>query len=136
MKKNLLVLGFLIILIISIFNGCQEQKAVETSYLEGIQFESELVELIHSKVIKRTEGEKVLNIDVEYLFKNIADRDINLKVFVEFYDKNNELLYTGGPKYINLLNGWAEQGVSPTNIISYSGKQVGKVDHVKIIVLE
>ena len=136
MIKNLLVLGFINVLLILIFSGCQEQKAVEISYSEKIDFKSELVELIYSNITKQTDGEKVLNIDVKYLFKNIAERDINLKIFVEFYDKNNGLLYTGGPKYITLLNGWAEQGVSPTNIISYSGKHVNEVDHVKIIASE
>jgi len=95
-----------------------------------------LVELIHSNITKRTDGEKILKIDVEYLFKNIAGRNINIKVFVEFYNKNNDLLYTGGPKYITLLDGWKEQGVSPANIISYSGKRVDEVNHIKIIVSE
>lgn len=136
MKNKLLILGFLIILVISIFSGCQEQKAIETSYLEGIEFESELVELKYANITKKTDGEKVLNIDVQYLFKNIASRDLNLKIFIEFYDMNSALLYKGGPKYISLLNGWEEQGVSPTNIISYSGKQAHLVDHIKIVVLE
>jgi len=43
MKENLFVLGFSIILIILIFSGCQEQKAIENSYLEGIEFKSEIV---------------------------------------------------------------------------------------------
>jgi len=46
MKKNLLVLGFSFILIILFFSGCQEQKAIETSYLKGFEFKSELVKLI------------------------------------------------------------------------------------------
>jgi len=132
MKKKLLIFGFLIICLILIFSGCQDQKAIENSYLEGIEFDSEIVELIHSEVIKHTQDNKVLSIDVEYLFKNIAGRDLNLKIFVEFYDKDNLLLYTGGPRYIILPAGWIEQGVSPTNIISYSGKQANNVDHVKI----
>lgn len=136
MKKNLAVYGFSIILIILIFSGCQEQKTIETSYLEGIEFKSELVELIYSNITKSIDGEKVLNIDVKYLFKNVVGRDLNLKVFVEFYDKNDQLLYTGGPKYITLPNNWTEQGVSPANTISYSGKQANDVDHVTIIASE
>ena len=136
MQKNLLVLGFLVILITSFISGCQEQEAVKTSNLEKIKFESELVELIYSNITKHIDGEEVLRAEVEYLFKNIAGRDINLTVFVEFYNINNELLYTGGPKYINLLDGWTEHGISPTNTISYSGKRADEVDYVKIIASE
>jgi len=136
MQKNLLVLGFLVILITSFISGCQEQEAVKTSNLEKIKFESELVELIYSNITKHIDGEEVLRAEVEYLFKNIAGRDINLTVFVEFYNINNELLYTGGPKYINLLEGSTEHGISPTNTISYSGKNANEVDYVKIIASE
>jgi len=136
MKKNLFIIGFPIIFITMLACGCQEQKAVEAFYLEGVEFDSNIVELIYYNITKNTNQGKVLSIDVKYLFKNIANKDLELKLYVEFYDQDNKLIYTGCPKYIDLQNNWTEQGLSPANTISYSGKQTNEVNFVKFLVSE
>lgn len=137
MKKSLLIYGFGILLITIFLSGCQDQTPVDTNNLENIEFESDIVELAYSNFTKNIQDDKVVSVSVEYLFKNIADRDISINITAEFYDEDNNSLHTGGPNTISLPAGWTEQGISPTaNRITYDGKDASEVDHVRIIVKE
>ena len=84
----------------------------------------------------RDENDNIINVDVKYLFHNIAGRDVTAYVTVEFYDKNNKILATGIKKQISLPEDYTEPSYLPANIVSYSGEYVTQVDHVKIIASE
>ena len=137
MRKHVLLVVFSIILAVVVLSGCGgNQTATETDEFENIEFESDIVELVHGQVVKKIDKGILIGIDVEYLFKNIADRDIEVKVNLEFYDRNDNIIFRGGPKWIVLPDGYTETQVLGANIISYNGKYIKDVDHVKIFAVE
>lgn len=138
MKKVLWFIGIITVLIATCLSGCQQKgTTTDSNTFKNITLDSDVVELVYSKLdFSKDEQGHILNVEVRYLFRNIANRDIGIKVFVEFYDKGDNLLATEGPKEINLPKGWIEQGVAPANIITYTGENVAEVDHVKIIAEE
>ena len=140
MKKDLLILGFVISTVLVAFSGCQEQGVTTDENFEGIYLESNVVELadatleFHTTYDFEDEKDIIEKVDVKYLFHNIAGRDIIINVTVNFYDKDNNLLESlVGQKTSNLFKDYTE---SMVNIISYSGERVTEVDHVKIIAIE
>jgi hypothetical protein len=96
-----------------------------------------VVELVNASLDLHEDKNVITKVDVKYLFRNIAGRAVEVSVIVEFYDKNDNLLVTEGPKHISLPKGYRETTpYSPANIISYSGNKVSEVDHVRIIAEE
>ena len=137
MKKEFLVMGALVIIIIVVLSGCQEQKATTAKKnFENITLESNVFELVDASLDFNIDKGVIVKVDVKYLFRNIAGRDVTAFVTVEFYNKNDNLLATGGPKEISLLKGYTETSFLPPNIISYSGEKASEIDHVKIIAEE
>jgi len=138
MRKIPCLLVITIVITIAFLSGCEQKGTEVENSSKLITLDSKVVELIYSSLnFTKDHSGNIVRADVEYLFKNIAGGVITIKIFVEFYDKNNNLLATGGPKEIGPLpKGYQEQGVSPANIISYDGKDAAKVDHVKIIANE
>jgi hypothetical protein len=121
----------------ALFSGCQQKGTTTNKDFSNIILNSEVVELVYSVLNFNKDQEGViLSVEVQYRFRNIVNRNIDVNVFVEFYDVGNNLLAKEGPKEINLPKGWVEQGVSPANIINYRGENVDKVDHAIIIVEE
>ena len=103
----------------------------------NILFDSDIVELVYSKMnINKDDQGSILSVDVQYRFRNIADRNIEINVFVEFYDIEDNFLTREGPKEISIPKGWTEQGISPANIIKYSGEKSSLIEYLKIIVEE
>jgi hypothetical protein len=137
MKKNLLLLGVLIILVITFLSGCQQEGTAIEDNLDNISLESDIVELAYSIINfnKNDEG-VIISVEVQYRFRNIANRNIEINVFAEFYDEKDNLLAKVGPKEIYIPKGWTEQGTSPANILTYYGENAAEVDYVKIIVEE
>ena len=142
MKKDLFILGFVIItlLVAVAFSGCQEQGVTTDENFEGIYLESNVVELAYGTLEFHTtydfeyEKDIVEKVDVKYLFHNIAGRDIDINVTVNLYDKDNNLLESlVGQKTSNLFKDYTEGMV---NVISYSGERVTEIDHVKIFAIE
>ena len=134
MNKRLLLVILMIFLVTIFFCGCQEQEAITShNSFEGITFESSVAELVDASLDVHEENNILTRVDVKYLFRNIAGKDLELYVTVEYYDKGNNLLATGGPKIIILPEGYTEQVILPANIISYSGEKVSEVEYVKII---
>lgn len=138
MKKINWVLVCIVMLFVGFLSGCQEESApTENNISDKIELESDIVELVYANINQHTDGTKTVQVDVEYLFKNIVDRIISIEITAEFYDENNNSIYTGGPKHMtNLPVGYVETNILPINKISYSGEDAYKVDHVKIIVEE
>lgn len=137
MKKGPWIIGTILFLMLGVLNGCVFQGGVTVkNNFAGITFESSVVELVNASLDFHEDKNVITKVDVKYLFRNIAGRAVEVSVIVEFYDKNNNLLAIGGPKWISLAKGYTEQGIGPANIISYSGEKVSEVDHVRIIAKE
>ena len=144
MKK--LVVFICLLSALFLMSGCITQNSGTNERFENISLESSVVELANASIIKHEGydfdeyGEPIPvieKVDVNYLFHNIAGRTVNISVTVEYYDKDNNLLYTGGPKVINnLLEDYTEKNIFGANTISYDGSNVADVDHVKIIAIE
>jgi len=115
-------------------SGCQEQKSTEVNEnFENIELESDLVKLAYGNFSIIKDKNVVMRAEVEYLLKNIAGRDIRLKVTVEFYDKEDNLLFRSPYKEIDLPADYEEKLV---NTATYDGDFVSEVDHVKIVAEE
>ena len=138
MKKIKCVIIVILLLSIVFLAGCEEQgTTTESNISNKIELQSDLVKLVYAKLVPKTENEEIKNMNVEYLFKNIAGRTVSLKVNAEFYDEENNLIYTSPSKpFVNILKDYVETEISPFNIISYDGENTNKIDHVKIIAEE
>ena len=137
MNKRLLLVTIMIFFVTIFFCGCQEQEAITSqNSFKGITFESSVAELVNASLDIHEENNILTRVDVKYLFHNIADKDLEIYVTVEYYNKDDNLLATEGPKIISLPEGYTEQVILPANIISYSGEKVSEVEYVKIIAKE
>ena len=87
-----------------------------------------------SDIIFHKDKDKIVRVEVNYLFRNLLNEQVELEITVEFYDKNDNLLHTGGPKYIDLPPLYSEVNILPANSIDYLGEYVELVDHVVIVV--
>ena len=137
MQNKLSLFGVFFITLLICFSGCEEQGSTNAqNNYEEIVLESSVVELVNASLKLIKDQDDILRAEVQYLFHNIAGRDVQVKVKVEFYDENNNLLAVEGTKTINMPSDYSEQGISPANIITYYGENVKQVDHVKIIAEE
>ena len=137
MNKKLCLVAITIFLILIVLSGCQEQEATTAqNNFDRITLESNVFELVDASLEFKEDNNVIVRVDVKYLFRNIAGRDSTATITVEFFDKSNNLLSTGGPKYISLLKDYVETSVLGANVISYSGENASEVDHVKIIAVE
>ena len=134
---NKIIFCILIIFIIALLSGCQQQGTITDNNLNDVMLESDLVELVYSIInFNKDDQNEIFSSEVQYRFRNIANRNIEIKVFAEFYDIKDNLLAKEGPKEIYIPKGWTEQGTSPANIITYYGEDAAEIDYVKIIVEE
>ncbi len=142
MNKKICIMFVFVISLVLLLCGCQEQTDTENNNLDkNVELDSDIVEFVYSNLTQKINNGKVTGADVEYLFRNIAGRTINFTVTAEFYDAEDNLLYTGGP---NNFYGITKDHIETTvpankpnpNVISYNGINASKVDHVKIVVSE
>jgi len=137
MIKEFWPIGVAVVLIVCLFSGCQEQEATSTNGFENVEFESDVFELINGSLDFVELNNVIIRADAKYMFRNIAGRDVkDVDVFAEFYDKDGNLIYTGGPKNFSLLKDYTETGFSPANVISYNGNRANEVDYVRILAFE
>ena len=135
MKRNLWLIIVAILLIVSISIGCFEQ-ATTINKPDNVIFESDVVKLYNYSLNFIEDDGEIIRVEVQYLFINIAPRDIKIKVTAEFYDKNDNLLGIGPKREMELLRGYTEKGISPANIISYDDEDVAEVEYVKLTAVE
>jgi hypothetical protein len=140
--KNVLI-GLTIILLLLGLSGCEEQGVTTENDFENVYLDSDIVELAYANlsfVEKREINDDlepimvVKQANVEYLFKNIAGRDVVFNAMVEFYDENNSLIHRAKPvpwRNITLPQGYTE---SVKNEASYNGENVEKISYVRIVV--
>lgn len=131
MKRHISIAFIITVMIIVGISGCQENNSNNT--FEGIKLESNIVELVHASKEFIKDNNEIIRVEVEYLFHNIAGKDINFTVNAEFYDKNNNLLNTSfPPKTFIFLDDYTETGIGPANKITYDGENCKQVDHIII----
>ena len=136
-KKNIyyIILCFCL-LVITI--GCLE-KTNEKLNFDNIILESNVVELVNASMdFKYDKNDSITRIEVTYLFKNIVNHIIEkLNITIKFFDKDNNLIGFGGPKYIrNLPIGYIETYVMEANKIIYDDTNSNLIDHCVIIAME
>lgn len=131
-KKNFCT-GFFLVVLLSLLSGCLQESVKVKNDFEGILFDSDIVELVYAKKIERIDNNKILGIDVKFLFKNPNDRFINLNVYVEFLDEEDHLITREGPHTIGIRPNYEEKLTEGANTISYNGKHASLVHHIKII---
>jgi len=135
MKKSLFVI-FGIFFVIIFLIGCFDQGVTTNNNSNKITLESEVVEFYNCSLKYIKEEGEIISAQVEYLFRNIAPREIKITVTAEFYDKDNNLLGLGQTREIELLKGYTETSILPANRISYEEEDAEKVDHVKLYAIE
>ena len=134
MIKKGCILFILLLFLLVFLSGCQEQKSINVDEdFENIELESDLVKLVYGNFSIVKDKNVIIRAEVEYLLKNIAGRDVRLNVAVDFYDKENNLLFKSPYKEIDLPKDYEEQIV---NTAVYDGDFVSEVEHAKIIVEE
>jgi len=134
MIKKGCILFILLLFLLVFLSGCQEQKSINVNEdFENIELESDLVKLVYGNFSIVKDKNVIIRAEVEYLLKNIAGRDVRLNVTVDFYDKENNLLFKSPYKEIDLPKDYEEQIV---NTAVYDGDFVSEVEHAKIIVEE
>jgi hypothetical protein len=123
--------------------GCQEQTETENNNLDkDVELDSDVVEFVYSNLTQQIDNGEVINVEVQYLFRNIAGRTININVSAEFYDQEDNLIYKSNSDdkvFKGFFANTTEKAVFPLsdwNVISYTGIDADKINHVKIIVKE
>jgi hypothetical protein len=136
-KKGCLVIITIIFLPV-FFAGCVEDTSTDVeNNFDNIEFESEVTELIYGRLNYVKDNNIVIRTELEYLLKNIAGKVLNLKIVAEFYDSDNNLLYTAPQHTIdNMPVNYQETDILASNILSYDGEFTDIVDHVKLVVTE
>ena len=142
MNRNLCILLSIIVLVIASSSGCFDNNDETDTQDTKVILESEIVEFTYSNMEFIKDSGEIIRIEAQYLFKNIANRNIRFNVTAWFYDKDDNLLYntSDSPKDFTFPDGYYETytdaGLAPSNIISYDGEYVANVDHVVIKAIE
>lgn len=142
MNKNLYILFSTIIITVALFSGCFSNDDTTVNKETGVTLESEIVEFTYSNLEYSKDAGEIVRVEAQYLFKNIANRNIRFNVTAWFYDDEDNLLYntSNNPKDFTFPDGYYETytdaGLAPSNKISYDGEFVAEVDHVLIKAIE
>ena len=131
-------------------SGCaEEQQAATAAEKKGkIVLESDVVELAGSSFTKNKKvvtddvtGERyevVRDVEVGFRFRNIANKDIRIKVDCEFYDENGDLVgIKQVAREITLPKGYTERATNTlTNKAVYDGKRKSEIVKAVIVAEE
>jgi len=132
MRKLILLIGIMISVLL--LTGCFEQQSASVDNdFKDVKLVSNVVTLIQGDIVKNLDDGRIYSVDVNYRFKNPTNRYVYVNVTAEWYDAEDNLLYSGGFKQIGLREGWEEVLV---NSFTYNDHDASKVDHVKLIALE
>ena len=144
MDGKQVLLSLIILLVLIGLSGCEEQGATTENNFENVFLDSDIVKLAYANLSFTEKREINDNLEpvmvkkqanLEYLFENIAGRDIEFNVTVEFYDKNDSLIKSviPLPYKINLLEGHTES-LTMKNEATYSGNKVKDISYARIVV--
>ncbi|MFO7678314.1 MAG: hypothetical protein R6V50_08050 [Thermoplasmatota archaeon] len=124
MKKIQCIVGICLTLCIVVcLSGCQEQQRDNSEVDERINFESNVLELIHGSYVA---GNNSVTVNVR--FRNPLDTPVKVKIFVEFIDRLDNVLYEDSIE-LNLIANHEEQ---VSNIFEFRGTISNSVDHIVI----
>ena len=119
-----------------LFSGCQKNET-KNVHLKDVFLESDVFELIYSDLYKAVNKTgKVENVTVKWLFRNMVNRTVKANITVEFYDNNDNLVFSDSTHKIELGPNMKESYVLESNKVSYNGKYAAKVKYVVIKAFE
>ena len=125
MKKDIIAVSFVVILITSVFCGCQSSKVKED--YKAI-FESDVVNLMNYTVMTKKNKTDIVEVDISGRIQLKVDRNISIiKITADLYDENNDYLGNSSFKISGLFIGY-----STTFSIVYKKENVYKLDHIKL----
>ena len=133
MKKS--CFGFIVVIvsIIAALSGCQEEQPSTTLSDDKIQLQSDIFAFAYKNLeIAYNKSGTIDGVTVEWRFSSIVDRIVSAEIYVEFYDRDHTLLYTGFKELLNVPPGYTEQALTPSNTVLYDGSRATQFDHVVI----
>jgi hypothetical protein len=138
MKKIIIATLIVMICVSAFLSGCQDTNSVKTKKTaENVFLDSTVVEFANVSFDK--DFNKSGGIDaviVGWRFHNIAGKMISINIDVQFYNKNNVLLYNTTKMFPDMPAGYTEQYSPYFNRVIYDGPGAPFVDHVVISVTE
>jgi uncharacterized protein YcfL len=138
MKKGFFIMLIIVMLVSVTLSGCQDTKSTTTDFRpQNVYLNSTIVEFANVSLEKdMNKAGDVEAIIVGWLFHNIAGKWISAQIDVNFYDKNNVLLYNS-TRWLEVKAGYTERFFSPSaNRVTYEGAGAAFVDHVVISVTD
>jgi hypothetical protein len=132
------MISIILLVILSTLSGCQESETKAVTF-KNVELESSIVKLVNASLqFEKDKFDQTISVKLYYLLQNIADRDlVDIQIYIDFYDEENNLVASVGPKTNNLPSGYRETVHHPQiNIITYNGEDVNLIDHAIIRVSE
>jgi hypothetical protein len=138
MKKAVFCVVAVVICISSALSGCQDTSSVKTQGRpQNVYLDSTIVEFVNVSYEENSnKSGDIESVIVGWLFHNIAGKTISAKIDVQFYNKNDLLLYNQTKSIRNMPAGYTEQSFQLANQVTYEGSGAAFVDHVVISVTE
>jgi hypothetical protein len=138
MKKAVFCVVAVVICISSALSGCQDTSSVKTQGRpQNVYLDSTIVEFVNVSYEENSnKSGDIESVTVGWLFHNIAGKTISAKIDVQFYNKNNLLLYNQTKSIRNMPAGYTEQSFQLANQVTYEGSGAAFVDHIVISVTE
>jgi hypothetical protein len=104
---------------------------------QNVLLDSTVVEFANVSYEENTKKSgEIESVTVGWLFHNIAGKMINIKINVQFYNKDDILLYNQTKTLNNMPVGYTEQSYQLANKVTYEGAGAAFVDHVVISATE
>jgi uncharacterized protein YcfL len=132
MKKMPIFFCITLLLTISL-SGCQEQQAIVSNNLEKINFDSDVLVLVHRSFDIREKNGDIYFVEVELYFKNNLNKMINVTYRVDFCDKQDNIIYT---KDFTIINLPANYQLRTPDVFTYEGNNVGRFNHVNLSIIK
>jgi hypothetical protein len=138
MKKTVFCVVAVVICISSALSGCQDTSSVKTQGKpQNVYLDSTIVEFVNVSYEENSnKSGDIESVTVGWLFHNIAGKTISAKIDVQFYNKNDLLLFNQTKSIRNMPAGYTEQSFQLANQVTYEGSGAAFVDHVVISVTE
>lgn len=137
MKRNavkILVVIISIIFTLLMFCGCTSTGLDDNKF--DVDFKSDIANLLDYNIdYTKNKQNKITQATVTGTIKNKLDRPVDVKITIEFYDKNNN--YLGEEKYT--IEGLTEKDSiadTTTFTIVHKGDNTHLIDHAKLDITE
>jgi len=143
MRREFIITTYGALLVLTLIAGCQEKEEVKITSGNVIFDGGNIFQLVEGKLDLIENKGKIVKARVIMRFKNIANRTVSANVSVEFFDKNNISIYKTYRSFINYPPGYTDLPLTEddldkpiANIVTYTGEDVEKINHVVIKVKE